>query len=429
MELAKTVFDTSSYSPSSHLQEERGARAELHPLETSETPATPLIVRVIRDVEEWDALEGKWRELFKESPAASPVLTWEWLRQWWQIYGSIYGSPKGLRLLTVWRDDRLIAGLPLYQCRTSWLFGVRRLRFISTGEAEFEETCPNYLDLLCLPDHAASCLEALQEYLLQSKEFRWDELYLSGLPENSPLKAWQDDFVGPRYETSVTQYTKSTISSIESGLDAYLGRLSGATRKEMRRLLKSANEAGARLEVAQDQTDIETFFEQLIDLHQRRWNAEGRPGCFAAPRFTQFHRDLAHQLIPSGKALLARFVLDDKPLAVFFGYIIGSKFDLYVSGVASGEAGPIRSPGSAGHLFLMDYLAQRGITLYDHLASSGPSYKSRFGTEERGLFRIRVVRRGLRVTIHSLAETFGRVVRKCWHLLRRRARTNPPASR
>ena len=48
-----------------------------------------------------------------------------------------FGSPDGLRILSVWRQDRLIGALPLYEAaRGSRPLGPRRLRFLSTGEAE-----------------------------------------------------------------------------------------------------------------------------------------------------------------------------------------------------------------------------------------------------------------------------------------------------
>ena len=42
------------------------------------------------------------------SPTASPPLRWEWLRQWWRVYGPVYGG-RGLRIVTVHRGGHLIA--------------------------------------------------------------------------------------------------------------------------------------------------------------------------------------------------------------------------------------------------------------------------------------------------------------------------------
>ena len=416
MQLAKTAVDTSACPHDSLGKGGNALTADVDSSVNSQKASSAVLVRVIDNEEDWRHVEPAWRELFEASPAASPVLQWEWLWEWWQTYGPVYSAPRGLRLLTVWRGDCLLGVLPLYQCRQKHILGIRCLKFLSTGEAEFEETCPNYLDLLYRKGEATTCVEALRKALLQPNYFRWDELYLRCLSEKSPLLAWTNDFVG-RHQAFLDVEGTCTISEIDAGLSAYLGRLSAATRYEARRLLRAAKDGGARLEVAQDGTGVEAFYEQMIDLHQKRWTAEGRSGCFAAPRFSQFHRTLAHQLVPRGRALLARLVLADMPLAVIYGYMVGSKFDSYLSGVCAGEAGPVRSPGTAGHLFVMEYLAKRGITHYDYLCSSGPSYKTRFGTEEQRLVRLRVRRRSVRAAAYRLPGTLAKAFRKSWRVL------------
>ncbi|HTE17628.1 MAG TPA: hypothetical protein VK689_04515, partial [Armatimonadota bacterium] len=128
------------------------------PLQAS--PSVP-VLRVVSDEREWDALEGEWNELFDASPTASPPLRFEWLREWWRLFGPVYGDRgSGLRVYTVRRESQLIGALPLYVGASSRLpMAPRRLGFLSTGEAEAEETCATYLDLLHLPGAAAECLE------------------------------------------------------------------------------------------------------------------------------------------------------------------------------------------------------------------------------------------------------------------------------
>jgi CelD/BcsL family acetyltransferase involved in cellulose biosynthesis len=396
------------------------------PADNGPPEAQDLTVQLIRDAAAWDRLKPAWVELFDASPTASAALRWEWLREWWQIYGPAYSNPDGLRIVTVWRHGVLLAVLPLYQCRRRFSLGLRRLRFLSTGEAEFEETCGSYLNLLYRPEEAGPCVAALREYLMAGKCLPWDELILSGLPDGSPLCAWQHDFSKPRWGVFATMLGNCSISGISEGFDSYLEQLSATTRKEARRLLRSASQAGVRLEFARDALEVDTFFQQLVSLHQGRWTAEGQPGCFAAPRFLRFHRTLAGQLVPSGKAVLARLVLGDKPLAVFFGHVVGSKFDLYVSGVDSGESGPVRSPGTACHLLLMADLALRGVARYDHLLGSANSYKQRFATQQQPLIEFRVVRHSALTAAHRLAENVGRSCRTGWRLLRGLGRRKRP---
>ena len=97
--------------------------------------------RLITTDSQLEELQTEWGALFDVAPTASPPLRWEWVREWWRIYGPVYGDRgRGLRIITVRRGPDLIGVLPLYQRSTSGPWGFRQLRFISTGAAEFEET-------------------------------------------------------------------------------------------------------------------------------------------------------------------------------------------------------------------------------------------------------------------------------------------------
>src|SRR5438105_158552 len=136
-----------------------------------------LAVTLIQDTPSLLSLEAEWKELFASSPSAAPPLRFEWVREWWRIFGTIYGDAgRGLRILTVSRGSRLIGVLPLYEGVVGpALLGMRRLQFISTGMEEFEETCTDYLGVLCAPGEDLACVEAIAASLKQSKHLRWDQ--------------------------------------------------------------------------------------------------------------------------------------------------------------------------------------------------------------------------------------------------------------
>jgi CelD/BcsL family acetyltransferase involved in cellulose biosynthesis len=367
---------------------------------------------VVRDVRQWDGLQPEWDELFRVSPTASPPLRFAWLRRWWDVYGPAYAAPGGPAVLTVRRGPRLIGALPLYVRRTGPpLLGLRRLRFLSTGEAEAEETCPDYLDLLHRPGEEGACLDAL-ERLLATAAVPWDEIELSDVSERSPLARWGRGFpAGSR--AAVTDRGGCPIADLAGGFEAYLGRLSANSRQQARRLLRGAAKAGAGLDVATTGEDVATMFDQLVALHQRRWTLAGKPGCFAADRFTALHRSLAERWVPDGHAVLARLSLGGAPLAVLYGFVVGAKFDFYQSGVTVDDTGPLRSPGITAHLALMEHLAGRGLTAYDFLRGSS-AYKDRLATGEARLACVRITRAGLRTRTDAAARLAVRALRRAY---------------
>ena len=361
-------------------------------------------------------LETEWEQLFESSPTASPPLRWGWLREWWRVYGAAYGH--GLRVLAVRKGPRLIGALPLYLGRKlGSTFSTRRLGFVSTGESHSEATCAEYLDLLHDPGDAAVCLDALRSYLVAVEAGHWDELELPDISERSPLLAWGSAFERGWYRARLTETGSCPRANLTDGFEAYLGRLSSNTRQQSRRLLRAARAAGCVFEIASDLGGADTFFDQLVRLHQARWVRAGKPGSFASARFTDFHGALIRSWVPDGKAVLARLSLAGEPLAVLYGFPGKGKFDFYQSGVVIDEAGPVRSPGVAAHLMLMEHLGGMGITSYDFLRGDSP-YKQRLMTDEGRLMRVRVVRRNVRVAADRASDIMRRVLARGIRLIR-----------
>jgi CelD/BcsL family acetyltransferase involved in cellulose biosynthesis len=373
---------------------------------------TPQVVttRVIQNEVEWDAIQDDWKALYESSPYSSTALDFDWLRGWWRVYGPRYGMG-GLRIVTVWRGSRLVGTVPLYMGRGSdGALGGRHLRFVSTGEEEHEETCPDYLNLLCLPGEEAVCVDSMWE---EMGRMAWDRLEFLDLRADSPL------LQARTIPYPLLQFSRGScpVSELAGGFEAYLARLSSNVRQQSRRLLREAERAGARFELVGVGQAADAF-NHLVKLHQERWTSEGKPGVFAAPRFREFHRDLLEKWLPSGRAVLARLSLAGGPVAVLYGFVTGQKFDFYQSGVRRETSGPLRSPGNLAHLLLMRALAERGVTAYDFLRGTA-SYKRRLATRENQLVGVRLWRATLRAASYRLIHLAGRVIAKRQRLLGR----------
>jgi CelD/BcsL family acetyltransferase involved in cellulose biosynthesis len=135
------------------------------------------------------------------------------------------------------------------------------------------------------------------------------------------------------------------------------------------------------------------------------------PGCFSASRFTDFHRALVREWLPSGRAVLARLSLAGRGVAVLYGFVTGSKFDFYQGGVNTTDSGPLGSPGNLAHLLLMRALSERGVLKYDFLRGDS-SYKDRLSTDQNKLVRLQVWRPTVRAAISRAAQSARRTVGK-----------------
>ena len=377
-------------------------------------PAAGCEARVISDAARLDELEVEWKALFDVAPTASPPLRWEWVREWWRIYGPVYGGRGGgLRLIIVRRGTNLIGVLPLYQTSVSGSWGSRQLRFISTGAAEFEETSTEYLDLLHAPQESRACIKVIARWL---GTLGWDDLYLTDLSARSPLLelgGGQENRMGRATETSMGP---CYLFDISGGFEAYLERLSHENRRQARKLLRAVEQAGMTFELANDEETVAEYFDQMIVLHKQRWTAVGKAGSFA-PRHAEFHGQVARLLAPSGGVVLARLALDGTPFAVVYGHRVGEKLFCYQQGVAA-ESKVLRSPGTAAWLLLMRSLAVQGVTLFDHQRGV-TTFKERFATGEHPLAEIRIVKPNFRYLAATTADLVRRATAKVERLIKR----------
>lgn len=368
-------------------------------------------VQIVTDNAGFDALQREWDELFIASPTASPPLRFDWVRVWWRIYGPVYGcGGKGLRLIVMRRNGRLIGALPLYLSRGALpLLGVRRLRFISTGAAEFEETCAEYLDLLHAPGEAGACIELLVPALTNSPGLKWDELVLPDMSPASPLLELARRLDNGRLRVRQFSPGACHIAELGGGMEQYLAGLSPTTRKKARKMLRDLQTPEYVFEIAATTEQINLFFDQMVALHRKRWTAEGKTGSFA-PRHAQFHRELLLKLAPPGQAVIARLSYRGQPIALSCGHRVRAKFDGYQMGVDH-DVKEVHSPGAALYLALVSHLMQDGVIMCDQLLGCN-RFKLDYCKQERPLTTLAVSRPTIRVAAASLFDLARRSLKK-----------------
>jgi CelD/BcsL family acetyltransferase involved in cellulose biosynthesis len=362
--------------------------------------ADSIAVSVIQDERGWDAIDGDWDRLHAVSATASAPLDFAWLRRWWRVYRDAFREPS-LRIVTVWRASTLVGALPLFVHREGdGPFGVRCLRLLSTGEAEAEETCADYLDLLSRPGDEALCARRMWQAI---DAMAWDHLELLDIDERSALLTPNTLPLTARRSSRGC----CPVADLSGGFEAYLQRLSPNGRAQSRRLLREGERAGVRFEIVGADAWRQAF-DDLIRLHQDRWAGDGKAGVFAASRFVEFHRSLVAQWVPE-RAVLARLSHASGPLAVLYGFLSRSTFEFYQSGVRFDAAG-LRSPGTLCHLLLMRALAERGVTAYDFLRGAAPC-KKRLATRENQLSAVEIWRPTLRAVAYRSARLASDTVR------------------
>jgi CelD/BcsL family acetyltransferase involved in cellulose biosynthesis len=358
---------------------------------------------IVSDVARWDAIAPEWDALFERCPHAAVPITSAWMRTWWDVYGATYGADdRSLRILCVRRDGELIGVLALYLRRARGVPGVRSLYLLSSGEAEIEETNAEYLDMLCRPEDRAQCVAAVCEAL---GGLAWDRVVLRFLPASSPLRELGELAILPG-DVTILDSGICPIADLEGGFEAYLQRLSSKTRYRMRRSLREAEGGNVVFRVADDATR-EAMFDDLCMLHQQHWEQRGKPGCFAAERFVEFHRRLIRLWGSGGRALLSGVYAADGPLAMLYGFVEHGEYHSYQAGLRRESVPGVHSPGVFANLMLMQHLCDRGVRVFDFLGGRS-HYKLQLSTTQNSMIHVGVWRHGLRARLMRCLEPIAR---------------------
>jgi CelD/BcsL family acetyltransferase involved in cellulose biosynthesis len=301
---------------------------------------------------EMSAVAPIWSALETRVGAGRLMISWTWTSTWLRYFGECVdfrfaltergGDPVGVVLLV--RSHRGPRAFPL-----------RRLHLGTAGEPPGETAFVEYNDLLCGEadrDDVAGALVGAVRALPG-----WDELDVQGfqprtakaLQRHLPLKVREDPSWTIRLDPA-----KPVMATFSS-----------ATRRLVRQardtLVPGQPERAMNADAARD------MLGELAALHQRRWQAVGRPGVFASPRLSGFLRDLTQLWLPSGQAELYRLPGREGTIGCILGFIENSKFLYYQSGVQQFDDTRKRG-GLLCHAAVAEECRLRGLTEYELLA-------------------------------------------------------------
>lgn len=329
--------------------------------------------------ERWVALEATL-----ERPPLS--CSWAWTETWLAhfgdvvphrfLLGSVDGEPRGIALVTEG---------PRRPLRP------RTLHLGTAGEPPGSSVYVERNALLVAPQDRAAFATALIEQLVA--DGGWDRLRFDGLRAEDA-----DALLDGR--TDVTRDEQdSPIADLGAGEDV-VDALSSSRRQRVRRALRGFGDVEA--EWAQTPAQALAILDELIELHQARWTAEGAPGAFASDRFTAFHRALIERLLPQGRVALLRIRRGDDVVGCLYGFVEDGRLLFYQSGLRRYDDNRLKA-GVVAHVAFMRACREHGIATYDFLAPA-TRYKQELSTREDRLVWAELTRPGWRNRLSSAAR-------------------------
>jgi CelD/BcsL family acetyltransferase involved in cellulose biosynthesis len=335
--------------------------------------------------EHWTALERTVGQ-----PALS--CSWAWTETWLAHYGDVVphrfllgsadGEPRGIALVTE---------APRRPLRP------RTLHLGTAGEPPGSSVYVERNALLVAPADRAAFATALIDRL--TADGGWDRLRFDGLraEDAEALLAGRADVTRDEQESPIADLTAG-----EDVVDA----LSGSRRQRVRRALRGFGDVDVDAEWAQTPAQGLAILDELIDLHQARWSAEGAPGAFASERFTAFHRALIERLLPEGRVALLRVHRGAEVVGCLYGFVEDGRLLFYQSGLRRYEDNRLKA-GVVAHVAFMRACRDRGLTTYDFLAPA-VRYKQELSTRAEQLTWGELTRRGWRTRLAQVAKGISR---------------------
>lgn len=343
-----------------------------------------LRVRPLTTIAELAQVRAPWNALARGVPFRS----FEWLESWWHSYG--WEEGKELMTLAAFDASNQLVGLaPWYMERFARQRG--EIHFLGSGEV-----CSDYLTVLARPDLREEVAQAFADWLCppvggsEAERPSWQLLELGGVDENDVTVKRLVEILGERDHLVHSRSRPSCWRvNLPGDWPSYLAMLSKSHRKQLRRLERDYFDSGrAALHTVETESQLNRGLALLARLHQRRRESLGERGCFASPRFADFHQKTARRLLASGNLRLAWLDLDGRTVAAEYQVLGDGVVYAYQSGIE-----PAVLNCEPGRLITMATLRRaidEGQHAFDFLRGD-EAYKAHWRAYSRPTWDIRVV--------------------------------------
>lgn len=329
-------------------------------LESTSSEVQSLRVAIETDVDPTSSLFMEWERLAGQRLFLAP----RWLLTWWKHYR----QPGSQLLIVTIRDNNgwLIGLTPWFRRRSWW--GGDEIQMLGSGEV-----CSDYLSVLVKPGEQDHVVRAIAQFL--PRQFAAvDRFFFEGLDASDTV---MHDLAGVMrqqdYEVKQLPQLDSYRLALPATWDEWVSQLSRSRRHRVRQLWRNQFDTGkATIHIA-DEATLDQGFSILVDLHQKRRNQMGQPGCFASKRFHSFLQEAAREHLASGQLRLQWIELEGRPIAVEMDLAEGDTLMHYCSGIAI-DCDYAR-PGWLGLTAAIRHAIESGKTTFDFLRGD-EGYKS-----------------------------------------------------
>jgi CelD/BcsL family acetyltransferase involved in cellulose biosynthesis len=309
-----------------------------------------LLIEEIGDTVRLRSLADKWNNILSQSESDNIFLTWEWVINWWQVYG----AGKKLRVLVLRDQDEAIVAIAPFYVRAKKILGglsINEIRFLGTGE----DVSPDYLDLIIKKVFEIEAINGFIKYLAVKNG--WHVINLTDVLSTSfNVKILQKVATDSRLVVESTERATCPYIQLLPDWEEYIGGLSKNTRYNIKRRRQNLEKTfKTRYFIWQDIGALDHAMERLSFLHNKRWEQKGGKHGFSSQEYNAFHQAVAREFATKGWLQLSCLELDGEIAGILYEYRYGNKIYYYQGGFD-----PSRYKYSLG-LVLRAYVIQKAI--------------------------------------------------------------------
>lgn len=347
-----------------------------------------------------DAME-LWSSLEALLPPGPLACSRVWTETWLKHYGALIEHrfivllrgevPCGIALLT--RSQKS----PYWPRVTTWNVG-------TAGEANADSVCVEYNGLVCSEELREAFYQAIVTSVV--RDLRGDAVAWAGFGADD-LSVVSRPAPQSRCVFKLARYFD--LQTLRATGAEPIASLGDSTRKGIRQNLRDYG--AVQVEWAETTAAAHNIFDELIDLHQKRWTAVGEPGCYASPCFTAFHRELIDRMVPQQRMGLMRVRAGERTLGCTQLLIDRNRALVYQGGRE--QSTDKHSPG-----LIVDYQSllecyQRGYDAFDFMAGDS-MHKKRLTNQTATLVWREDRQPNWRWKTRELARALRQRVRRLW---------------
>jgi len=336
------------------------------------------------------SFETDWNRLSESARTPNVFTTFGWFQAWSERFERDDHSSQFCPHVLILKQAGTVVGLSPLTCRRQIRFG------ISVRKLEFAGVYADYNDLV-LGEDAAGQINAIADYLAENSK-RWDVLDLRDLRDGGEGVEMLKDALTRAGLPFILSLEKEgcPYTAIDGNAECLMKRLSGHTRRTLRRRSERAVSEGLNIRIIEDPHDEPHLLETLVELERKKHHY--KLWATFLGDYQEVFQSLFDTLGPLGWIYVALMEQRGHPIAFQLGFRCGQKLWDYTK--AYDRSFSRFAPGTLLLPALLDYAFEHGYDELDFLRGEEP-YKLVWSTGCHRRFRLLVWNERLVSRLHK----------------------------